>query len=142
MRRSKSIILGLSLVCLLFPLAIAAQQSRPTANILIVYHSIGEHTRSMAEAVQTGARSIEGFEVTLRTAAVATTEEMLAADAIVVGSPVYDANVAPEVQMFINSWPFKGMPLRNKLGAAFVSAGGISTGEETTQFGILRSMLI
>jgi NAD(P)H dehydrogenase (quinone) len=63
-------------------------------------------------------------------------------DAIIVGSPVYNANVAPEIQSFINRWPFSGAPLRDKIGAAFVSAGGISAGEEVVQLGILRSMLI
>ena len=96
----------------------------------------------MAEAVRNGARSVNGVEVLLRTVADAANEDVLAADAVIVGSPVYNAAVAPEVQTFINSWPFRGMPLKNKLGAAFVSAGGISAGEETTQLSILRSMLI
>jgi NAD(P)H dehydrogenase (quinone) len=70
------------------------------------------------------------------------TKEVLEADAIVVGSPVYNANVAPEVQRFINSWPFEGRPLKNKLGAAFVTGGGISIGEELVQLNLLHSMLI
>jgi NAD(P)H dehydrogenase (quinone) len=67
---------------------------------------------------------------------------VLAADAIVVGSPVYNANIAPEVQKFINSWPFESMPLRDKIGAAFVTAGGMSAGEELAQMNILHSMLL
>jgi multimeric flavodoxin WrbA len=42
----------------------------------------------------------------------------------------------------MNRWPFEGTPLKDKIGAAFVSAGGISAGEELTQLSILHSMLI
>ena len=72
----------------------------------------------------------------------ATPANVLWADGIVVGSPVYNAAVAPEVQKFINSWPFEGAPLRNKVGAAFATGGGISAGEEVVQLNILHSMLI
>jgi NAD(P)H dehydrogenase (quinone) len=71
-----------------------------------------------------------------------TTEDLLNAGAIIVGSPVYNANVAPQVQEFITSWPFEGAPLKDKLGAAFVTAGGISAGEEITLLNILQSMMI
>ena len=96
----------------------------------------------MAEAVANGARSMQGVNVKLLTVAEARTSDVIAADAIIVGSPVYNANVAPPVQEFINSWPFSGAPLRDKIGAAFVSGGGISAGEELTQMNILHSMLI
>ena len=69
-------------------------------------------------------------------------EDLLNADAIIVGSPVHNANAAPEVVKFIDSWPFEGAPLFNKIGAAFVTAGGISSGEELTQMNILHSMLV
>jgi len=139
----KSIVFALALVMLpVLPLVAVAQQANTAAKVLIVYHSVTGHTRSMAEAVQKGAQSIKGIDVLLRSVQEATKEDVLAADAIIIGTPVYNANVAPEVQTFINSWPFEGAPLRNRLGAAFVSAGGISAGEEATQLSVLRSMLI
>jgi NAD(P)H dehydrogenase (quinone) len=46
------------------------------------------------------------------------------------------------VQEFINSWPFEGRPMKDKLGAAFVTGGGISIGEEGVMLDILRTMLI
>jgi len=111
-------------------------------NVLVVYHSVSGHTRVMADAVASGAQSVSGISVKLLPVSAASTEDVLAADAIIVGSPVYNANVAPPVQDFINRWPFAGAPLRDKIGAAFVSAGGISAGEELTQMSILHSMLI
>lgn len=116
--------------------------TRGEVNVLVVYYSVGGHTRAMAEAVATGAMSISEVRVKLVSVAEATTDDVLKADAIVIGSPVYNANVAPPVQEFINHWPFEGAPLRDKIGAAFVSAGGISAGEELTQLSILHSMLI
>lgn len=96
----------------------------------------------MADAVAEGARSVEGVTVVVRHVQQANLDDVLSADAIIVGSPVYNANVAPEVQEFINRWPFEGAPLADKIGAAFCTAGGISAGEELVQLNILHSMLI
>ena len=120
----------------------SATPRQQRVNILVVYHSAQGHTQSLAEAVAKGARSVDQVNVVLKTVAEATTPELLAADAIIVGSPVYNANIAPEVQQFINRWPFEGAPLRDKIGAAFVTAGGMSAGEELVQMNILHSMLI
>ncbi|MGH7598528.1 MAG: flavodoxin family protein [bacterium] len=117
-------------------------KSQEIKNVLIVYYSTQGHTQAMAEAVAKGARSVSGVNVKLLPVAKATTKDILAADAIIVGSPVYNANIAPEVQKFINSWPFEGAPLRDKIGAAFVAAGGMSAGEELAQMNILHSMLL
>ena len=120
----------------------SATPRKPSANLLVVYHSVQGHTRAMAEAVAKGARSVREVDVILKTVVEATPNDILMADAIIVGSPVYNANVAPEVQQFINSRPFDGASLRDKIGAAFVTAGGFSAGEELVQMNILHSMLI
>jgi NAD(P)H dehydrogenase (quinone) len=109
------------------------------SKVLVVYYSQTGHTKAMADAVARGARDVS---VTLKTVSEATIADVLSADAIIVGSPVYNSNVAPQVQEFINSWPFEGTPLRDKIGAAFVTGGGISAGEELVQLNILHSMLI
>ncbi|MBI3004850.1 MAG: NAD(P)H-dependent oxidoreductase [Ignavibacteriales bacterium] len=115
-------------------------ESQP--KILVVYYSQTGHTKAMAEAVARGAKSSPGAIVTLKAVNEATAGDVLAADAVIVGSPVHNANVAPEVQRFINSWPFEGQPLKDKIGAAFVTGGGISAGEELVQTNILHSMLV
>jgi NAD(P)H dehydrogenase (quinone) len=115
-------------------------QGQPT--VLIAYYSQSGNTKTLAHAVEEGAKSVAGVRVLLLPIDQVSTKEVLEADAIVVGSPVYNANVAPEVQRFINSWPFEGRPLKNKLGAAFVTGGGISIGEELVQLNLLHSMLI
>lgn len=115
-------------------------EQKPT--VLIAYYSAQGHTKSMADAVARGAGSVAGATVRILTVAEVTEKDVLAADAIIVGSPVYNANVAPEVQEFINRWPFRGTPLKDKIGAAFTTGGGISAGEELVQLNILHSMLI
>jgi NAD(P)H dehydrogenase (quinone) len=127
-------------VLVLLVVDLSVGQNQPT--MLIAYYSAQGHTRAMAEAVANGARSVKGVNVKLLTVAEATNADVLSADAIIVGSPVYNASVAPPVQEFMNRWPFEGTPLKDKIGAAFVSAGGISAGEELTQLSILHSMLI
>lgn len=110
--------------------------------VLVAYHSETGYTEQMAEAVAEGAREIEGVVVYLKSVENVEMDLLLSSDAIIVGSPVYNANVTPQVSEFIASWPFDGNPLRNKVGAAFVTAGGISAGEEIVQVNILKSMLI
>lgn len=135
-------IVACCLLILLSVCVLAQTAPPPKANILVVYYSAKGHTRAMAEAVATGARSVEGTAVNLLSVADAKVDDVLAADAILVGSPVYKANVAPPVQEFINSWPIKDGALRDKLGAAFVTGGNISGGEELVQMDILHAMLV
>ena len=133
----KTVLLFSSLLFLTFTLLRAAEKPL----ILIVYHSPDGHTKAMAEAVFEGAESVSGVAVKLLKTKDVEKQDLLSAEAVIVGSPVYNANITPAEQRFINSWPFDGR-MKNKLGAAFVTAGGISAGEELVQMNILHSMLI
>ena len=135
----------IALLCVLslLPVLALGEGAEPKkANVLVVYYSAKGHTRAMAEAVAKGARAVDGVIVNLLPVSDAKVADVLSADAVIVGSPVYKASVAPAVQEFINSWPIKDGALRDKLGAAFVTASGMSAGEELTQMGILHSMLV
>ncbi len=110
--------------------------------VLISFYSQSGNTKAMAEAVARGARTVDGVTVLLKTVEETQKQDLLLADAIIVGSPVHNANVASTVQNFLVSWPFEGAPLKNKIGAAFVTAGGISAGEEITMLNIIHSMLV
>ena len=55
--------------------------------LLIVYHTGGVKTAKMAEAVERGARSEPGIEVIVRRCAEAGPEDVLAADALILGTP-------------------------------------------------------
>ncbi len=110
--------------------------------VLIVYQSKTGHTRQMADAVAAGARQIDSVRVRVVAVEKASERDIREAQAIVLGCPVYNGTVPPVTQRFINRWPFEGQPLKDKIGAAFVSAGGISAGQESTMLQLLRSMLI
>ena len=136
-------IICLSCLLALVPVLAATQGSEPKkAGVLVVFFSDKGHTKAMAEAVAKGAGSVDGAAVTLLDVAAAKPEDVLTADAVIVGSPVYKANVAPKVQEFINSWPIKDARLHDKLGAAFATGSGLSAGEEMVQTNILHSMLV
>lgn len=115
-------------------------QEKP--KVLIAYFSQSGSTATLAESIAQGANSVEGVEVWVKSIDQVTTHEILESSAIILGSPVYNANPAPQVLEFINSWPFENQPLRDKLGAVFVTGGGISIGEEEVMFSLMRSMLI
>ncbi len=123
-------------------LSVQAQTSHLKPTILITWYSVTGHTEEMAQAVAQGASSVPGVQVQALPVDSVREPMLLRAQAIIVGSPVYNGNVAPAVQQFINNWPFDGQPMKDKIGAAFVSAGGFSAGEELVQLNILHSMLI
>ncbi len=133
----------LSFLVMLVAFSAVAETRVPEAvNILVVYYSEKGHTRAMAEAVTEGAAAVEGAVARLQSVSEATIDDVLAADAVIVGSPVYKANVAPPVQEFINQWPIKDGALKDKLGAAFSTGSGISAGEELVQLDIIHAMLV
>lgn len=111
-------------------------------NVLVTYHSETGNTERMAQAVAEGANSVEGVRVKLLSIAETQEADLLQADAIILGSPVHNANVSAEIQQFITSWPFKNEPLKDKVGAVFVTGGGISAGEEIVQMNMIQSMLV
>ena len=125
-----------------FILILFVVQPAMAQKVLIVFHSDTGNTEQVAQSVAEGSRSVEGVEVVLLSVDDVTADQLIEADAIIVGSPVYNANVTPEISAFIASWPFDGQPLKDKVGAAFVTAGGISAGEEIVQMNILQSMLV
>jgi NAD(P)H dehydrogenase (quinone) len=128
------------LVYFFFTLQANSQTYPP--QILITYYSPSGSTKKLAEAISEGAKSVPGIQVKLLSIEGVTAQDLSQAAAIIVGSPVYNSNVAPAVLEFINSWPFEGRPMKDKIGAAFVTGGGISIGEEGVMLDILRAMLI
>jgi len=100
----------------------------------------------MAEAVVTGAQSVSGAQVLLKRVGQVTAEDLLSADAVVVGSPVYWSNMSGEVKTFFDNWQFKfgvfpEFKMKNKVGAAFATGGQSSSGKEVTLLTILAAML-
>lgn len=115
-------------------------QNASAQKMVITYFSQAGHTKAMAEAVAKGARSVAGAEVRLLTLDKTTRDDLLWADAIILGSPVYAANAPAPVLQALSVWP--PIPaLKDKIGAAFVTGGWISGGQELTQIHLLSTLL-
>ncbi len=99
------------------------------AKILIVYHSQTGNTQKMAEAVAEGARQIEGVSVELKRAGDTTTEDLLAADGLAVGTPENFGYMAGMVKDFFDRtfYPAHEKVFR-KPYVVFVCAGNDGTG--------------
>ena len=67
------------------------------AKLLVVYYSRSGNTKAMAELIADGAQSA-GAEVSLKTVADTSVDDLLAADAIIMGSPTYYGTMAAELK--------------------------------------------
>ena len=123
------------------------------AKILVLYYSSWGHVERMAQAVAEGAREA-GAEVAVKRvpelvpeevareshykldqpAPIATVDELVGYDAIVIGTPTRYGNMAAQMKQFIDQtgglWA-KGA-LTGKVGAAFTSTASQHGGQETT----------
>lgn len=109
--------------------------------VLVIYYSRRGNTEKMAQAVSAGAKAA-GVNVELKKVQEMKAEEMLVADGIIVGSPVYYGLPAAEIKaLFDESAKFHGK-LAGKVGGAFAASGNIGGGNETTILSIIQMMLI
>jgi NAD(P)H dehydrogenase (quinone) len=115
-------------------------------SVLIAYHSGTGNTEKMVQGVAEGAKSVSGTNVTMKRVGEISADDLLASDAVVVGSPVYFGNMSGEVKSFFDNWLklglFQERKMRNKVGAAFATGGGISNGKELTVVGMHSAMLV
>lgn len=110
--------------------------------VLVTYYSRDGHTAQLASAVQQGAQSISGVRIIKLPISKVTQQQLRTANAIIVGTPVYNANPAPQVMRFMLSWPFKDSAFQQKIGAVFVTAASPMAGQEATKFALMRAMMI
>ena len=108
--------------------------------VLVAYASMTGATEDLASAVEAGARAVADTRVIRKPAASVTPEDLASADAIIVGSAVHNAGMLPEMAQLFDRWPFEQM--NNRVGAAFVAAGGPSAGEELTTMTLIAAMLV
>ncbi len=110
--------------------------------VLITYYSRSGNTEKMAQAVANGAKVVSGVEVDLRPVAEVTADDMLAADGIIMGSPVYYGTMAAELKSLIDESVKHHGKLMGKVGGGFASSGGPGGGNETTVLDIVKAMLV
>ena len=110
--------------------------------ILVIYDSKTGNTETMALAVAKGAEIAGDLEVTVKKAEDAKIDDLLAADGIIMGSPVYFGQMSHKLKALIDESIKVHEKLSGKVGAAFASSGGTASGGETTLLSILEAMLI
>jgi len=99
------------------------------SKILIVYHSQTGHTQKMAQAVAQGAKSIEGVEVFLKKASDTTTEDLLSADGLAVGTPENFGYMSGMIKDFFDrTYAVAHEKVFRKPYVVFISAGNDGTG--------------
>ncbi|MCX8043929.1 MAG: NAD(P)H-dependent oxidoreductase [Desulfobacterota bacterium] len=99
--------------------------------VLVVYHSQSGVTERMAQAVRDGATEIEGCVVTCKRACAADLEDMVQADAIIIGSPEYFGYMAGAVKDFFDRTYDHGHRdprIVRKPYAVFIAAGNDGSG--------------
>lgn len=126
--------------------AALAAEAPASVTVLVAYHSATGHTEKMAQGVVEGAARIPGTRVVLKRVGDVAAGDLLSADAVVVGSPVYWSNMSGDVKKFFDDWQLKfgifpGFKMRDKVGAAFATGGQVSSGKEVTMLTILAAML-
>jgi hypothetical protein len=112
--------------------------------VLIAYGPSNDpYQELMAQQVAQGVRT-QNPDLVIRMGAIEelSFDDVLASDAVIVGASVENANTHHEVQKWINeNWKITAN-LSHKIGAAFVTAGGMSVGEEGTLQRITQSMMV
>jgi NAD(P)H dehydrogenase (quinone) len=126
-----------------------ADAADPPVIVLVTYHSATGNTEKMAQGVAEGAKAVSGTTVVLKRVGDVTSNDLVSSDAVIVGSPVYFANMSGEVKTFLDNWGlqskfdlFRERKMRNKVGGAFATGAAISNGKEVTMLTIHAAMLI
>jgi flavorubredoxin len=89
--------------------------------ITIIYASQSGKTKRMAEAIANGAKSVKGVDVLLKNVFQAKPDDVLDADAVVLGGSTYNSKLIKTMDPFLAQ--LEKLDLKGKLGVAFGSYG-------------------
>jgi NAD(P)H dehydrogenase (quinone) len=144
---------GPPVTCFLLPLMLvaalasaeppaAAPAETSNAQVLIVYYSQRGNTQQMADAVAEGAAKVDGVTVKLQRVEDCTSQDLQAADGLVLGCPTYFANIPGPMKLAMDDWNWKWkVDFTDKVGGAFTTGGGQTGGKEYTAVSLLLFML-
>ncbi len=124
----------------------AAFAQPPVTRILVAYHSETGNTEKLARAVREGAASVAGVEASLRKTAEVKPEEILKADGVALGTPVYWASLSAEAKRFLdemgNALGRNSKTLgEGKAGGVFCTGGNAAAGKDTARLVALAAFL-
>ena len=108
---------------------------------IVIYYSRSGNTKEMAEIIAKAMNEAD-LPTECKSVSEVKAEDLLAFDAIVVGSPTYYGQMAGPIKQLFDDAVANHGKLDGKVGAAFSSAANIGGGNETTIMGIINAMLI
>jgi NAD(P)H dehydrogenase (quinone) len=122
----------------------AAGQERP-ARVLVAYYSQTGNTEKIAVAIGKGAAAVKGVEVAVRKVGDIKDAEILAADGILVGTPVQWGNAVVGAKQFLDRvgdvlWKAKTNG-DGKTGGAFCTGGGVALGKDVARISIISALM-
>lgn len=115
--------------------------------VLIVYATDYGNTQKMADAIASGAISVPGTQVEVKLAEDVTKDDLVASDAVIVGTPVHMGSPDWRVKKFIDTvcsrlWMKDSMI--GKVGAVFATGSGYGNaggGCELTMLALLNNLV-
>ena len=112
------------------------------ASVLLLFDSRGGLTQRLADAIADGVRSVDGVTLSSRTIDDAEPRELLACDALIVGSPNWSGMTGELKEWFDYSGDlWESGELAGKVGAAFTAGWSRSGGIEATLLQLLHLLL-
>ena len=108
---------------------------------LVIYYSRSGNTKTMAHLIAESMNS-SGLPTKCKSVSDIKTDDLVDADAIVVGSPTYYGRAAAPIAQLFDESVSKHGKLDGKIGAAFSSSANIAGGNETTICEINNMLLI
>ncbi|MBI4499423.1 MAG: NAD(P)H-dependent oxidoreductase [Chloroflexi bacterium] len=119
------------------------ERGKPAVRVYIIYDGDPEGaTDRMAQAVAEGAASVPDAEVILHASSEATVEDMVAADAIILGSPNWHGLTAHMKEVIDQTGlVWEQGKLVGKVGAAFTTGWSRAGGQEITLLTLLHPLL-
>lgn len=124
---------------------VTAQDQPVTVRLLIAYESVTGNTEKLAQAIRDGAASVPAVEVTLSRASEIKDEALAGFDGVILGTPVYWANLTAETKRFLDRlgdalWKAKTTG-DGRTAGAFCTGGGVSMGKEVARLSILSAFM-
>ncbi len=111
------------------------------ASGLVLFYSRSGNTKTMAKAIA-DAMNETGLSTACKSVSEVRIEDLLKADAILVGSPTYYGRAAAPIAQLFDETVSKHGKLDGKIGGAFSSSANIGGGNETTICEINNMLLI
>src|SRR5262249_32877169 len=113
-----------------------------TVHVLVAYYSLTGNTEKMAGGVVEGAKAVPGVVTHLKRVEDVSQKDLEAADAIILGSATYYANIPGQMKAVIDNWSWKmKVDFTDKIGGAFATGGGQVGGKEHVVMSLLMFML-